>query len=51
MRVDQQVLSFKNYRIHGILPENITNELVYYSMFPGDNVDVLVQDGNESAKI
>lgn len=49
MRVEQKVSSFKNHRVHGILPEDITNELVFYSMFPGDNADILAHDGSNQS--
>ena len=47
MRVEKKISSFKNHRIHGILPEAITNELVQFSMFPGESIDFLIDDGSD----
>ena len=36
--------TFKNYRIDGIMPEEISNEIVYYSNMPGENDDNLIME-------
>ena len=42
MRVNNQMANFKMYRIEGILPEDISNEICFFSNMPGENDDELI---------
>lgn len=44
MRIDNQMANFKGYRIEGILPEDISNEICFFSNMPGENDDELIME-------
>ena len=34
--------NYKSYRVVGILPEDISNEIIFFSHMPGENDDGLI---------
>ena len=42
MRINNQMANFKGFRIEGILPQEISNEIIFFSNMPGENDDELI---------